>query len=113
MRHTCALTALLVSSTSCYAQTSVDLYGIVDAGLRSTSALSASNAPTPSGTNFAVNSGIDNTSRWGIKGQESLGDGWKARIRLEGGINVAAGMTASRANDRHGTGLTLGLLQKF
>jgi hypothetical protein len=25
----------------------------------------------------------------------------------------AAGLTASRSNDRHGTGLTLGLMQKF
>nr|WP_307728071.1 porin [Massilia terrae] len=85
---------MLVSSTSCFAQASVDLYGIVDAGLRSTSGLGASNAPIPSGTNFAVNSGIDNTSRWGIKGQESLGDGWKALIRLEGGINVDTGAAA-------------------
>jgi len=41
-----------------------------------------------------VSSGIDNTSRWGIKGQESLGGGWKALFRLEGGINADTGTSA-------------------
>jgi predicted porin len=89
---------LLVSSGTCLAQSSVDLYGIVDAGLRTTSGLGANNAPTPPGQTTAVNSGVDNTSRWGIKGQESLGGGWKALLRLEGGINADTG--ASAKSDR-------------
>jgi len=94
VRHSCAFTALLVASTTCLAQTSVDLYGIVDVGLRATDGLGANNAPTPSGHTTAVNSGIDQTSRWGIKGQESLGGGWKALFRLEGGINADTGAQA-------------------
>lgn len=94
MRHSYVLTALLISSGTCFAQTSVDLYGIVDVGLRSTDGLNAGNAPTPPGHTAAVSSGIDNTSRWGIKGQESLGGGWKALFRLEGGINVDTGTSA-------------------
>jgi predicted porin len=85
---------LLVSSGTCLAQTSVDLYGIVDVGLRAGSALSASNAPTPPGRTTSVSSGVDNTSRWGIKGQESLGGGWKALLRLEGGFNADTGTAA-------------------
>lgn len=98
MRHSCVLTALLVSSGASLAQTSIDLYGIADVGLRASSGLSASNAPTPPGRTTAVNSGVDNTSRWGIKGQESLGGGWKALFRLEGGINADTG--ASAKSDR-------------
>lgn len=101
MRHSCALTVLLAASGSCLAQGSVDLYGIVDAGLRAASGLGANNSPTPSGL-AAVSSGIDNTSRWGIKGQEKLGNGWTAQFRLEGGINVDTGgqAKADRLFDR-------------
>jgi len=93
VRHPYVLAALLISSGSCLAQSSVDLYGIVDAGLRATNGLGANNAPAP-GPATAVASGIDNTSRWGIKGQESLGAGWKARFVLEGGINADTGASA-------------------
>jgi len=94
VRHSCALTALLMSSGACFAQASVDLYGIADLGLRATSGLAANNAPTPSGHTTALVSGVDNTSRWGIKAQESLGGGWKALLRLEGGINADTGAMA-------------------
>jgi predicted porin len=94
VRHSCAFTALLVASGTCLAQTSVELYGIVDVGLRAAGGLGANNAPTPSGHTTAVGSGIDQTSRWGIKGQESLGGGLKAVFRLEGGINADTGAQA-------------------
>jgi predicted porin len=94
VRHSCVLTTLLVSSGACLAQTSVDLYGIADVGLRAASGLSENNKPTPPGHTTAVSSGVDNTSRWGIKGQESLGGGWKALFRLEGGINADTGTAA-------------------
>ena len=98
MRHSCVLTALLVSSGASFAQGSVDLYGIADLGLRVTGGLNGSNAPALPGRTTAVSSGVDNTSRWGIKGQESLGGGWKALLRLEGGINADTG--ASAKSDR-------------
>jgi predicted porin len=94
VRHSCALTVLFVASGTCLAQSSADFYGIIDVGLRTASGLSASNAPTPAGRTIAVNSGIDNTSRWGIKGKQSLGDGWTALLRLEGGINADTGSSA-------------------
>ncbi len=94
MRHSCALTVLLATSGSCLAQGSVDLYGIVDASVRATNGLGANNSPAPSGHTAAVGSGIDNTSRWGIKGNEKLANGWTAQFRLEGGINVDTGSQA-------------------
>lgn len=95
MRQLSVLAASLIASGSCLAQSSVDLYGIVDAGLRITTGLSPNNTPS-SDHAAAVNSGIDNTSRWGIKGQESLGGGWKALFRLEGGINADTGASAKK-----------------
>lgn len=94
MRHSCALTALLMASGPCLAQSGIDLYGIVDVGVRATSDLGANNAPTPPGHTTAVSSGVNQTSRWGFKGKEALGGGWAALVRLEGGINVDTGTSA-------------------
>jgi predicted porin len=88
------LTALLIASNSCLAQAGIDLYGIVDVGLRSLDGLSANNTPAPPGRVHSIASGVNATSRWGIKGQESLGGGWKTLLRLEGGINADTGAAA-------------------
>jgi predicted porin len=106
MRHSRAMTALLASgfiSSGCLAQTSVALYGVVDASVREGSGLNANNAAAPSGHTTAVTSGVNNTSVWGVKGQEDLGGGWKAVLRLESGINVDTGSQAKtdRLFDRH------------
>lgn len=93
MRHSCALTALFIASGACTAQTGISLYGIVDVGLRSSNGLSASNAPATDRSS-AVSSGVDETSRWGVRGREDLGDGWGALARLEGGINADTGTSA-------------------
>ncbi|TFW16659.1 porin [Duganella callida] len=94
MRHSCTFAALLVASGACPAQTDMNLYGIVDLGLRGTSGLGANNAPTASGHTEAVSSGINQTSRWGLRGREDLGGQWAALLRLEGGINADTGATA-------------------
>lgn len=92
--HTSLLVSSLIASTSCLAQSSINLFGIADLGVRATSGLSGSNAPTPSGHTTAVTSSVDYTSRWGIKGQEDLGGGWKALLMLESGINADTGALA-------------------
>jgi predicted porin len=86
VRHSCALTALLLAGGTCFAQTGVNLYGIVDAGLRATGGLP--------GSTTAVASGTNQTSRWGIRGREDLGGGFKAVFRLEGGMNADTGTQA-------------------
>lgn len=74
-----------------HAQTSnLTLYGIVDLGVRRASGLTAGNAPA-SGTTSSLASGADNTSRWGIRGRESLGGGVDATFSLESGIAVDTG----------------------
>ncbi len=94
MRQLCALTALLAMSGACPAQNGVDLYGIIDLGVRATNGLGAGNAPAPSGNTTAISSGINETSRWGIRGREALGGDWAALLRLEGGINADTGTSA-------------------
>ena len=86
MRQSCALTVMLLASGTCLAQGSVNLYGIVDVGLRAVDGLAGSTA--------SVASGVNQTSRWGLRGQEDLGAGWKAVFRLEGGMNADTGTQA-------------------
>jgi predicted porin len=74
------------------AQSSVELYGIVDAGIayRSNERTVSPGAYTGH-SNVAVASGNLSGSRWGIKGQEQLGADWFALFLLEDGFDVATG----------------------
>jgi predicted porin len=86
VRHSRTFIVLLAASGTCFAQTGVNLYGVVDVGLRAVDGLP--------GSTTAVASGINQTSRWGIRGQENLGGSWKAVFRLEGGVNADTGAQA-------------------
>ena len=85
----------LVSTTSALAQSSVTLYGIVDAAFVYTTKQSAPvPAGAPAGTQRGVSVGATSaidagqlaTSRWGMRGSEDLGGGLKANFTLEGTI---------------------------
>lgn len=89
----CALSLLAAAGTA-QTQSSVTLYGIVDAAARYSSGLDAAyNGSAIS--HFVVNSGINNTSRFGLRGVEDLGGGLKAVFNLESGINVDTGAQAN------------------
>jgi len=94
MRNNCTFALLLAASGSCLAQSSAVFYGIADAGARHGDGLSANNVPTAGGGTSSLSSGVNNTSRWGVRGQEDLGGGWQALLRLEGGINLDTGSAA-------------------
>lgn len=94
MKTIATLCALLASSCVTAQTSSVTLYGIVDAGLRHGSGLTAGNAPVADSTS-SVGSGINTTSRWGIRASEDLGGGAKALLQLESGINVDTGTAAN------------------
>lgn len=70
-------------SSASFAQSSVTLYGIVDAGINS-----VSNGATRT---TGIDSGLQSGSRFGLKGTESLGNGLSANFVLETGINVDTG----------------------
>ena len=67
----------LVSTTSALAQSSVTLYGIVDAAVTYTT-------KQVGGSRTGIDAGQLSTSRWGMRGTEDLGGGLKANFTLEG-----------------------------
>ncbi|WP_250530199.1 porin [Caballeronia sp. ATUFL_F1_KS4A] len=69
------------------AQSSVTLYGIIDAGLAYTNNQRGA-------SNVQATSGKLNGSRWGLKGVEDLGGGYKALFTLESGYRVNDGTLA-------------------
>jgi predicted porin len=80
------------------AQSSVELYGIVDAGIayRSNERTGSPGASTGH-SNVAVASGNLSGSRWGIKGKEQLGADWFALFLLEDGFDVSTGKIQQNA----------------
>ncbi|WP_321944246.1 porin [Paraburkholderia tropica] len=108
-----AISALYFSGAAAYAQSSVTLYGVVDAGFNYFS----NSHGTKGHVNFA--SGGDYADRWGVKGREDLGGGLSAIFTLENGFNIGTGNFSSSgtefnrqafmglSSDRYGT-LTFG-----
>ncbi|AOS78036.1 porin [Hydrogenophaga sp. PBC] len=79
-----ALAALASVSTLASAQSSVTLFGVVDASVRSVKNGSA-------GSQTQLASGDNTTSRWGLRGVEDLGGGLKASFHLESQIALDTG----------------------
>jgi predicted porin len=86
-----ALAVLSAVAVPAFAQNSVTLYGIIDAGLDYNNN-SKGTLKTPGGYQlWQMQSGIMQGSRWGLKGVEDLGGGTKAIFQLENGFNVMNG----------------------
>ncbi|HWX03438.1 porin [Collimonas sp.] len=90
-----ALTVLGAIAGTAQAQSSVTIYGTVDAGVTfSNNNVPAGNVDANSrlgGSKFGVGSGNIDTSRIGFKGVEDLGGGLKALFQLEAGFNTDTG----------------------
>jgi predicted porin len=86
-----ALAALSAFATAAQAQSSVSVYGIVDAAVVTTNNDAAGTSLTASGL---ANSTIV-SNRLGFKGTEDLGGGLKANFVLEGALDVAKGQLGS------------------
>jgi predicted porin len=82
-----------VTAGSALAQSSVQIYGIVDAAARQDTQANSSDQSRTS-----IISGGQSTSRLGFRGTEDLGGGMAAKFVLESGFNVATG-----ANSQNGT----------
>ncbi|SAL43612.1 porin [Caballeronia humi] len=78
--------ALLGAAGAAQAQSSVTLYGVIDAGLGY-----VSNANANGNHLYGMINGNLSGSRWGLKGQEDLGGGLKAIFQLENGFDVGTG----------------------
>lgn len=99
--------ALLALNSNAHAQ-DVQLYGLVDAGITRVSGLAQ-------GSVTQLASGIMEGSRWGLKGTEDLGGGYKAIFTLENRFEVDTGslsnrpISGSQVPDRIATPAALGL----
>jgi predicted porin len=81
---------LAVAATfSAQAQSSVQIYGIVDAGITQVSGIEG-------GSRNQLVSGIMEGSRWGLKGQEDLGGGYRALFTMESRLELDTGGESNR-----------------
>jgi predicted porin len=101
-----ALAALAAVSGAAQAQSSITIYGILDAGYSSkdsdTTKYSAStntNTMTKTKTSGIAGNGAESTSRLGFRGTEDLGGGLKANFVFETALNPAES-TLSAFNNR-------------
>lgn len=82
-----ATTALGLFASMAHAQSSVTLYGIVDAGI-------AYNSNQGGHSIVYAATGNQFGDRWGLKGNEDLGGGMHAIFRLENGFNIYSGASS-------------------
>jgi outer membrane protein OmpU len=75
-------------SNESHAQSSVTMYGIIDAGL--------TYVTNSGGSHLAkFDDGVSYANRWGIKGTEDLGGGMKAVFELESGFHLGNGQISN------------------
>lgn len=84
---------LAVFAGVAHAQSSVTLYGAVDAGLIYQSTLASSYSPTArnNGRLFGYKDAGIYPSFWGIEGTEDIGGGYKVNFKLQGVFNSGTG----------------------
>lgn len=94
-----ALVALYAACTTADAQSSISLYGIVDAGFGFTGSQRVAETSGAAGrpvvyrgaSNLSFVGGTWSGNRWGLKGSEALGSGLSAIFQLENGFNMVTG----------------------
>ena len=96
-----------------HAQTNVQIYGIVDAGVSHVTKVAAATAANPTGTGSrtGIDSGLRQASRFGFRGKEDLGNGLDAIFALEGGIAIDNG-TSTQGGALFGRKSIVGLAGK-
>jgi len=119
MKKTLIAAALLAgfAGAAAHAQTSVTLYGRVDAGLEYSkvkigkgvaAAKGYFGANKTSASHIGMGSGNNSSSRWGLRGSEDLGDGLRAVFQLESGFSLRDGRLDANGSP-FGRQATLGL----
>ncbi|ACC72913.1 porin [Paraburkholderia phymatum] len=92
---TTALLASAAAAGTAHAQSSVTLYGIIDAGI--SYANHSKNAAGGTDKIFKYDDGVAQGSRWGLRGTEDLGGGLKALFVLESGFNSGTGASGQNS----------------
>jgi len=91
MKKVLATSALGLVALGAHAQSSVTLYGIVDAGIGYQSSQTSLGSTSGGRSVVKMVNGVWAGSRFGLKGGEDLGGGTKAIFQLEQGFNSATG----------------------
>ncbi|HYS64724.1 MAG TPA: porin [Paraburkholderia sp.] len=91
MKKALATSALGLVALGAHAQSSVTLYGIVDAGIGYQSSQTSLGSTSGGRSVVKMVNGVWAGSRFGLKGGEDLGGGTKAIFQLEQGFNSATG----------------------
>jgi predicted porin len=83
--------AMLFASQAGFAEepTTLNVYGLLDVGVMSVSGYAG-------GRRNEVASGVMSGSRWGLRGNEDLGGGWRALFTVEGRIEADTGRVGNR-----------------
>jgi len=90
-----AATVMIALGGPAVAQSSVTMYGIVDAGVEYQRTSAGSTGPAK--TSKQLVSGTYSASRLGFRGSEDLGDGLRVFFQLENGFNVDDGTVTGTA----------------
>ncbi len=92
MKKTLIALATLASMTGVATAASVTLYGTVDEGLayKYNKSVDTDGTKTTNDT-YGLDSGNLNSSRWGVMGQEELGNGYNVGFKLESGFGADDG----------------------
>lgn len=88
MKKTALILALAAASTASWAQSSVTVYGILDGGVSYTTGIAG-------GARKQVVSGIMDGSRFGLRGNEDLGGGYRALFLLENRTELDTGSNSN------------------
>jgi predicted porin len=97
MKKTLIALAAVAVTGAAFAQSSVTLYGVADAGIgqagqAGAAASGGTGTATKGDTKFLSTSAMNNgTTRWGLRGVEDLGGGLKAGFNFEAGLSLADG----------------------
>jgi len=89
------LLGAVLGSANLHAQSSVQVYGIVDAGIEYINKARTGSTGTATGSLTKIDSGNAAASRIGFRGREDLGDGYAGVFNLENGFSADTGAAAN------------------
>ncbi|MDD2880872.1 MAG: porin [Rhodoferax sp.] len=92
MKKSLIALAVLAASGAAMAQSSVTLYGRLDASVGQTRTEATGAVPVASLTQTKIDQSNLNTTFWGLKGTEDLGGGLTANFKLESGFALDTGV---------------------
>ncbi len=102
MKKTLVALAALTAAAGAFAQSSVSIYGILDASVAYVNKTGATKKSVS-----LVNDSTIMSSRWGFRGSEDLGGGLKANFNLESDVNTGTGSLSSDTAFRRASWVSL------